>query len=404
MLSRQRITSIGDDDDAPERIQQRSWLFTLNNYSEQDCQTILDYAHGEFKTQITKIVIGKEVAPTTGTPHLQGFVKFVGRKRLWNVRQLWQGKAHWEPARGTDLKNLQYCTKAQNVLTCLGFKDEQKVEMAKTHALQGAEYWQAVVKDAYIMGPEEFATKWPKEWLIRRGAVERLMLDASKQTMRVWNGNLQMKNIWIWGKPGIGKSKWAHRQETGGQTLFKNLNRWWDGMDVRAVTKVLIEDFPSPAYDGMAHLLKIWGDRYTFTGEVKNSAIAIDPGRFFLLITSNFHPRGCFSKSEDLEAISRRFAVIEMTEENRDWVKRIRLDPSILSKQEQESEEEEDGGEEEAITMEQALLSLKVEPGSTANELSNNWGEGEVHKYDSQGRWTWVPGRGFVKDEEPKDE
>jgi hypothetical protein len=158
-------------------------------------------------------------------------------------------------------------------------------------------------------------------------------------------------------------------------------------MDVRAVTKVLIEDFPAPAYDGMAHLLKIWGDRYTFTGEIKNSAIAVDPGRFFLIVTSNFHPRNCFGKREDLDAIMRRFSVIEMTEENKTTIKRIRLDMDILTKEGNEEEEEEEKDEGPAITIGEAMISLQEAPKE----------EIEVTRHDLQGTFNWIAGRGWVK-------
>jgi hypothetical protein len=404
MLSRQRMNE--DPESSAERAFQKAWCFTYNHYTIEDIERILDFVHGEFKTNIQKVVIGKEIAPTTGTPHLQGYIKFTSKKRLWNLTTIWgkgsAGKAHWEPARGSEQKNLEYCIKGQNVLVVMGFHSE-KAELAKSGTLKGHEYWEAVVSDAYQLSAEEFAQKWPKEWLIRRGAVERLMLDSSKKSMRVWSGNLQLKNVWLWGEPGVGKSKWAHRQETGGDTLFKNLNRWWDGMDVRTVTKVLIEDFPSPACDGIAHLLKIWGDRYTFTGEIKNSAIAVDPGRFFLIITSNFHPAACFSKGEDREAILRRFAVIEMNSQNKNQVKRIRLNPEILTKQGNEDEDEGDEEEEgEPISMEQALMSLKSEPRpemevdpEQANRM--NWAKGEIEKQDEEGKWEWEPGVGFQK-------
>jgi hypothetical protein len=380
---------------------QKGWCFTLNNYSQEDCERIKDYAHGNYKTLIKKIIVGKEIAPNTGMPHLQGYIKFTRKTRLWGVRSLFQGKAHWEAAEGSEQSNLKYCTKGGDVLVELGFRAE-KVTALKNTAQQGNNYWQAVVQDAYTLGVEDFAEKWPKEWLLRRGAVERLMLDAAKKQMRVWPGNLQHKNVWIWGKPGIGKSRWAHRQETGGDTLFKNLNRWWDGMDVKAVTKVLIEDFPCPAYDGMAHLLKIWGDRYTFTGEVKNSAIAIDPGRFFLIVTSNFHPSVCFNKQEDIEAIQRRFAVIQMTEGNARFIERVRLNPEILTKPGSTEEEEEAEGEEIGpIALEEALLALEEEPENGEIERAQyavQWRDGEVEKQDSQGKWQWKAGKGFVKD------
>lgn len=47
----------------------RSWFITHNNYTDEDIRR-----YDSLKCE--RIFIGKEVAPTTGTPHLQGFIRF----------------------------------------------------------------------------------------------------------------------------------------------------------------------------------------------------------------------------------------------------------------------------------------------------------------------------------------
>jgi hypothetical protein len=349
---------------------QKHWCFTFNNYTEQEARTIDGWIRSRLKTSVKKAIIGREEAPSTGTKHLQGYVAFIQKWSGWQVARLWGGKAHWEPARASEQKNREYCEKEGNLLLCVGFNKKEKTEQKEIDH----DRWNRIVRDAMSMGPEEFAETWPKEWIIRRSAIERLMLDSAKKNMRVWGGNLQWKNIWMWGGPGIGKSKWAHEQQTGGKTLKKNVNKWWDGMDVSSVTKVIIEDFPcTPNGDMMAYYMKLWGDRYVFTGEVKNSALAIDPGRFFLIVTSNYGPKSCFSREEDLKAIERRFAVLEMTRENRTLLNRMRLDPEILERREIEEEEEEQEGEEgQEITVQEAIEALAT-PVSIQEEQYEEW-------------------------------
>lgn len=56
-------------------------------------------------------VFGKEVAPTTGTPHLQGYLSFKSQKRFNAVQKLLPAGAHIEAAKGTPQQNREYCTK-----------------------------------------------------------------------------------------------------------------------------------------------------------------------------------------------------------------------------------------------------------------------------------------------------
>ena len=51
--------------------------FTINDYSEEDIQEMKMFG----TEYCTYIVFGKEIAPSTGTPHLQGYAELVGRGR-----------------------------------------------------------------------------------------------------------------------------------------------------------------------------------------------------------------------------------------------------------------------------------------------------------------------------------
>lgn len=62
------------------------------------------------RPDLTYLVVGKEVAPTTGTRHLQGFVILANpQRRQWLVDLL--GQAHYEIARGTSAQCADYCKK-----------------------------------------------------------------------------------------------------------------------------------------------------------------------------------------------------------------------------------------------------------------------------------------------------
>lgn len=87
----------------------RYWVFTLNNYNEDDEQRLGDLGNGD---ETTYLVYGRETA-STGTPHLQGYVVFsgTGGYRLRAVREAIGLRAHVEKARGSPTQASDYCKK-----------------------------------------------------------------------------------------------------------------------------------------------------------------------------------------------------------------------------------------------------------------------------------------------------
>lgn len=85
----------------------RSFCFTISNW--EAFPPVLP-PHCDY------LVCQQEVAPTTGTPHLQGYchlTKAVNMKKLKSLSVDWH-KAHIEAARGTPAENTTYCTKAES--------------------------------------------------------------------------------------------------------------------------------------------------------------------------------------------------------------------------------------------------------------------------------------------------
>ena len=84
------------------------FCFTLNNHNAQQIQVLKDLF--EDNRDIHYAVFGLEVAPTTGTEHLQGYVCFTTRKRIGAVRSLLP-RCHIEVTRGTPQQAADYCKK-----------------------------------------------------------------------------------------------------------------------------------------------------------------------------------------------------------------------------------------------------------------------------------------------------
>lgn len=56
------------------------------------------------------MIYGFETCPSTGTPHIQGYVVFKYQKRF-NTLHNFNQRIHWEVARGSHKKNIRYCSK-----------------------------------------------------------------------------------------------------------------------------------------------------------------------------------------------------------------------------------------------------------------------------------------------------
>jgi hypothetical protein len=88
----------------------RRWVFTLNNPEGEINEFIESLTRN---VAVRYIVIGKEVAPTTGTVHWQGFVEFENAATFKQVQQRIE-RAHIEPAKGSNSQNRDYCTKGND--------------------------------------------------------------------------------------------------------------------------------------------------------------------------------------------------------------------------------------------------------------------------------------------------
>lgn len=83
-------------------MQSKRWCFTINNYSDEEYHAISFGVGG---------MLQGELAPDTGTRHLQGFCIFDTNQRLGAMKKL-HSTAHFEIMKGTIQQNIAYVTKS----------------------------------------------------------------------------------------------------------------------------------------------------------------------------------------------------------------------------------------------------------------------------------------------------
>lgn len=260
----------------------RSYVFTLNNYGQIEEQQV-QALPSEF------LVYGREVGES-GTPHLQGFIKFKNPRAFSGVKKLLP-RAHIEICQDVQAA-IAYCRKDGDVF--------EKGKEPEKHG--GDKMQEKIAKNKRLRDT-------PLNELIETGEISIMdvrKLKNAKQDLeaeRACESWVPHDNHWYWGATGTGKSRKAREENPG--AYIKDTNKWWDGYQGQDV--VIIEEW-SPEHECLASKLKKWSDHYTFGAEIKGGGKEIRPKK--LIITSNYPMDACFSKEEDLAPLKRRFKIL----------------------------------------------------------------------------------------------
>lgn len=308
------------------------WCCTINNPTEDDINAFTHLIENDCERGIGEM----EHIDGVGTPHIQGYVQFNTCRHLSTLRKKIP-RAHWIIARGNWQENFNYCSKEGHVIYCKGDLDEARKWMSNRLMCMAASKnkvdFNVMFDDMKHLSPEQFESKYPKEWYKNSDKVLRIMISHALANAKAFNPQvpLSSKNYWIWGEPGVGKTRWASDIFPYASQLRKNFNKWWDGYRLLSTKIVILDDYPcNPQGNVLVQYIKIWGDRYPFEGECKGSHVLVEPGRFLFIITSNYPIDQCFLFEEDKAAIHRRFREIEMTKDNAPLILGTRIDTSIL--------------------------------------------------------------------------
>jgi hypothetical protein len=290
----------------------RCWCFTMNNYNDEDIAILkgiggVSRADGGQSTNgpwSKYLVFSEEIAPATGTKHLQGYMQFASQVYFTSLNTRLRRRAWLAVAKASPEMNRLYVTKTRPVDLLpneVVYEYGEIPKGRKTNQNKQMERY-ATARDLAISNriqdiDPDLQVRFYQTW-------KRMRDDAwLNQDLTTIEGN-DLPNEWLWGPAGTGKSRDARTRYP--DAYLKNCNKWWDGYVGQ--TTVIIEDFDK-RHDGLIHHLKIWGDRYPFTAEVKMSSISARPLK--IIVTSNYSISQIWGMQADLGPMLRRFREIE---------------------------------------------------------------------------------------------
>lgn len=274
--------------------QGRHWVFTLNNYTDDERAALAKFA----TESCDYLTYGKEVGEE-GTPHLQGYFCLKTKKKFLTVKNLLFPRIHLEVKRGSVRSAVDYCHKDGDFLT-IGV---EPVEQGNSGGIANKERWIQAHDSAKKGNFDEIEAQI---LITHYGNIKKIAHDhkAMPEDLDWIDGD--PPNEWIYGGTGVGKSYRARSENP--KAFLKQTNKWWDRYN--GEDTVIIEDF------GMTHSylgdhMKIWADKYAFPVEIKQSGDRIRPKK--IVVTSNYNITDIWSDPNITLPLLRRFKIIHVT-------------------------------------------------------------------------------------------
>jgi len=283
----------------PQAHKHRGFCFTLNNPTLQETQAIRDLTCTQY------VGFGLEVGEC-GTQHLQGYIHFKFQKTFSAAKSVLP-RAHVEPRKGSIDQAIDYCKK-DGIYEEFGTRPSSPAESGN----KSLAIWKEILSKAKAGEMGWIEENYPKVWINTFSKLQALQ----KPKTEIINGELQHE--WWFGDTGTGKSRTVW--ELYPEHYQKELNKWWCGYENESI--VVIEEW-SPKNECTGSQLKIWADRYPFTGQIKGGSLKkIRPTK--IIVLSNYTIAECFPMGQDKEPLLRRFKQLRFPEDLNTAVQRSR--------------------------------------------------------------------------------
>jgi len=264
-------------------VNKKSYCFTLNNYTEDEYRSLVRVC----ETESGYAILGKEVGES-GTPHIQGYIRFTKPYRFSTIKDRYLPRCHIEVAAGDAAQNRAYCSKAGDFRE---FGTPQDTGGNKSRD-ESARRFVSCMERRGDGGVAEFADEQPGVWYF---SGHNLLRNYMTLQVAIPRPNINVK--WFYGPPGSGKSRRAH-DDLPNAYVKDPRTKWWNGYMLEST--VIIDDFGPGGID-INHLLR-WFDRYKCYVENKGGMLPLLADTF--IVTSNFHPRDLFKDDKKMYCIT----------------------------------------------------------------------------------------------------
>lgn len=264
----------------------RNFCFTWNNFPEDASKEL------ESWDAPTYIVFQPEVGEE-GTPHIQGYVEFAGPRGVKGIRKKFEGMYVMRRHKNSTAdKASNYCKKGP---TCKKFDPD--CDACKSNTLffekgtiskQGARTDIEDISDMCQNGNSirEIILEHP-------GAIRMLNNVIKTKEIFMDDRNEMPKVIWLYGKAGVGKTKYVH--DNHDSIYIKPHSKWWNGYNQQEV--ILIDDFPGfHGHFDIRYMFQLC-DPYACSMETKGGTVAINSP--YIYITCDRHWSKFFDTETD---------------------------------------------------------------------------------------------------------
>lgn len=240
----------------------RNFCFTINNYTDDDKAKML-------LSPYQYITYGHEVAPTTGTPHLQGYCELKKPVRKATMKDFFP-RASLFHRKGTQKQALEYAQKGLKNIFEIGTPKKQGERVD-------------------LDGIRELALDAGMRVITSCANMQQIRVAEKFLTYNEPERNEECNVIWVTGPSGSGKGLISRQVIAKDEDVYqKDGTKWWDGYDGHQT--IIIDDFRDSWWD-LTFMLKLL-DRYALRVEVKGGYRQIRATK--IIVNSIKHPTECY--------------------------------------------------------------------------------------------------------------